>query len=59
MYGMGFGWLFLLLLILATLYFLNENKRDGESARDILDKKYANDEITEEEYKTRKENLEK
>lgn len=58
-YGMGLGWFLILLFILVLVYFVNTNKKDGQSARDILDKRYANGEIDEKEYKTRKENLEK
>ena len=57
-FGMGLGWLILLLLIVALVYFLNGKNKDDDSARDILDKRYANGEIDEQEYKTRKKNLE-
>ena len=57
-FGMGFSWLILLLLIVAFVYFVNGKNKDNDSARDILDKRYANGEIDEQEYKTRKENLE-
>lgn len=59
---MGFGWLIMLLIVVIFIYFFNQifnqNKatRD-ESARDILDKRYANGEIDEEEYKKKKETL--
>jgi putative membrane protein len=58
-YGMGFGWLILILFIAAIFYFISGNKNEDVSAKDILDKKYANGEIDEKEYKTRKENLKK
>lgn len=58
-YGMGLGWLILLLFIAVLVYIMNGNKKDGQSAIDILDKRYANGEIDEQEYKTKKENLEK
>ena len=44
---------------MALVYIVNGNKKDGQSAIDILDKRYANGEINEQEYKTKKENLEK
>jgi len=55
-FGMGFGWIIPLLFIFALFYFINHNK-DKESAEDILNRKYANGEIDEEEYKQKKENL--
>lgn len=55
---MGLGWIIPLLLIFALFYFINNNNNtDRESARDILDRKYANGEIDEEEYKRKKELL--
>lgn len=57
-FGMGFGWLVPILLILVLFYFLNLNKDSEVSARDILDKKYASGEITKEEYKIKRANLE-
>ena len=57
-FGMGFGWIIPLLFIFALFYFINNNNNsDKESARDILDRKYANGEIDEEEYKRKKELL--
>jgi putative membrane protein len=58
-FTMGFGWLVPLLFIMALFYFLNDNRRtyNEESARDILDKRFANGEIDEEEYKRKKEQL--
>ena len=56
--GMGFVWIIPLLFIFALFYFINSNNNsDKESAQDILDKKYANGEIDEEEYKRKKELL--
>ncbi len=55
MYGMGFGWLLLILFIFGLVYFLNDSKKESLSARDILDKRYANGEIDEKEYKTKRD----
>ncbi|WP_345992677.1 SHOCT domain-containing protein [Sulfurimonas sp. HSL-1716] len=55
---MGFGWLIFILAIVGVVYFMNNSsKNDEPSAKDILDKRYANGEIDEEEYKRKKENL--
>ena len=56
-FGMGFGWIVPLLFVFALFYFINGNTKEQESALDILDKKYANGEIDEEEYKRKKEQL--
>jgi len=58
-FGMGFWWLMPLLLF-GLLFMLLNNRttfKDDETAEDILDKRYANGEISEEEYKRRKANL--
>lgn len=58
-FGMGFGWL-ILILIVFLLYYLfsnNFNVTSKTSARDILDRRYANGEIDEEEYKKKKDDL--
>jgi putative membrane protein len=64
-FGMGFSWI-ILILIGIFLYFMfskknnqNDNSRDATSARDILDKRFANGEIGKEEYEAKKEILEK
>lgn len=59
LHGMGFGWLILLPFIILIVYFINYNKREDLSAKDILDKRYANGEIDETEYKIKKAALEK
>lgn len=58
-FGMGFGWLILFLFIVILLYFINGNKKEGISARDILDRRYAKGEIDEQEYKKKRDELEK
>ncbi|MDD5160765.1 MAG: SHOCT domain-containing protein [Sulfuricurvum sp.] len=55
---MGFGWLIVLLVIILILYVINNNKEE-QSAQDILDKRYANGEIDDTEYKIKKADLEK
>lgn len=59
LHGMGFGWLILLPLIILVLYFIKDNKKEEITARDILDKRYANGEIDEREYKIKRADLEK
>ena len=56
---MGLGWLLILIFIIVLFYFVRGNKKDELSARDLLDKRYANGEISEQEYKTIKENIAK
>ncbi|MEN4053414.1 MULTISPECIES: SHOCT domain-containing protein [Sulfurimonas] len=56
-FGMGFGWIIPLILIFWLFYLIGNTREKEESAQDILDKKYANGEINEEEYKRRKANL--
>lgn len=58
-FGMGLGWFVPILLIAAIFYFLNNTKNKDESSMDILDKKYANGELDEKEYQTKKDNLKK
>ncbi|MDA3947481.1 MAG: SHOCT domain-containing protein [Helicobacteraceae bacterium] len=59
-FEMGFGWLIPLLFIAAIVYFFMNNKQKaGRSARDILDEKYANGEIDEQEYNRMRDELNK
>ena len=55
--AMGVGWLIPILLIVALIYFVMGNKKEEPSARDILDKRYANGEIDEDEYKKKRDAL--
>lgn len=55
--GMGLGWLIFLGLIVGALYFLKGEKQRERSAKDILDRRYAKDEIDTKEYKERLQEL--
>ena len=56
-WGMGFGWLIPLLIIGLLFYLLQNNQKGSSSAQDILDKRYANGEIDEAEYKKKSQDL--
>ena len=58
MSGMVIVWTVPLLLIVALVYFINSNKKETLSAKEILDKRYANGEIDEQEYKRMRDALE-
>ncbi len=68
-WGMGFGWLFMIvfwaLVILGVLFFfkmISDRSRPaekGETALDILKKRYAKGEITKEEFERMKDDLAK
>lgn len=58
-FEMLFGWLVPIILIVLLMYYLNSDKKDDSSARDILDKRYANGEIDDNEYKKKRDILEK
>jgi putative membrane protein len=68
-WGMGFGWLFMVLfwalVILGVVYIfkmVSERSRPaekGETALDILKKRYAKGEITKEEFERMKDDLAK
>ena len=56
-FGMGLGWIVPLLFVFALFYLIRSGSGDKESPREILDRRYANGEIDEEEYKRKKEQL--
>lgn len=63
--GMWFGWIFWIFLIGAIIYLVfrlnNQNSRStqtGESALDILKKRYAKGEISKEEFDEKKKHIE-
>ncbi len=54
-FGMGFGWVIPLLLIVGVVYFFTENNKNRDkdeksSAKEILDVRLAKGEITPEEH---------
>jgi len=53
-FGMGFGWIVPIFIIFIIIYFINSLLKNDLSAKDILDKKYANGEISEQEYQVKK-----
>ena len=53
-WGMGAGWLIPLAIIALLLYVMQGNKTpSSSSAQEILDRRFANGEIDEKEYKER------
>jgi putative membrane protein len=66
-WGMGFGWLFMtifwVLAIIGIIYLVRKiaactkNEEQGETAFDILKKRYAKGEITKEEFDRIKDDL--
>ncbi|MDO8454402.1 MAG: SHOCT domain-containing protein [Sulfurimonas sp.] len=53
-FGMWIGW-FIPVLIIFIIFYMFQNKDDNLSAKDILDKRYANGEIDDEEYKKKRD----
>lgn len=51
-YSMSYGWIIPLIIIIFIFYLLKDNKPKDKkiSAQDILDKRYANGGIDEDEY---------
>lgn len=56
-WGMGFGWLVPLLIIVLIFYFLQDEKKVKSSAQEILDKRYASGSISREEYEEKSRSL--
>lgn len=57
-WGMGWWWLIAIILLIILFYFFKERqKSDTPSAQEILDKRYANGEIDQEEYKEKSNQL--
>lgn len=65
--GMGIGWIFMLafwILIIAGVVYLiralagGERRTTGETALDILKKRYAKGEISKEEFEEKKKSIE-
>jgi len=52
-WGMGFGWLIPLLILALIIYMIQGDKKSSSSAQEILDRRFANGEIDEKEYKER------
>jgi putative membrane protein len=48
-WGMGYGWLILVLLVLLFLYVFKNEKKEP-SAKELLDRRFANGEISADEY---------
>lgn len=55
---MGFGWLIVLVVVIAVFYFFKNDRQESISAKDILDKRYARGEIDTEEYHKKLKTLE-
>lgn len=65
-FGMGFGWIFMLLLIGAVIWLIvtltNQARSDGkigDDASEILKRRYAKGEISKKEYEEMKKELDK
>ena len=57
MCGMGFGWIFFILLIGLGIYLFNQKNTLDKSAQDILDERYAKGEIEQGEYEEKSKDL--
>ncbi len=56
-WGIGLGWLIPLLIIGLLIYLVPNNQKGRSYAQDILDKRYANGEIDEAEYKKKSQDI--
>lgn len=62
-FGMGFGWVLIVGLVIVVGVFMfrkaggSRTANGDESARDVLDKRYARGEIGDDEYEKRKRDL--
>jgi len=53
------GWIIFLLFAIVVIYLFNDSKKDdsGQSAKDILDTRYAKGEISKDEYQEKLNDL--
>ena len=57
-WGMGFSvWCIMIVLGFILFYFLRDNSNRHSSAQDILDKRYANGEMSRQEYEEKSNSL--
>lgn len=56
-WGIGLGWLIPLLIIGLLIYLVPNNQKGRSSAQDILDRRYANGEINEKEYRKKSQDF--
>ena len=56
-WGMGLSWLIFLFLIGVIIYFVRDDKKKESSAKEILDKRYTNGEISTKEYQEKLKSL--
>jgi len=56
-WGMGLSWLIFLFLVVVIVYFARGDKKKEPSAKEILDKRYTNGEISTKEYQEKLKSL--